>query len=251
MKNTLTSMLLASATLALFATSAPAQVITNYTNISNWASGGDVVGLPDGTIAMTNASATYADDDNLPVGALNLSGNDPLAAGGDLEGFIGAQVGALDHDIINQAEEGSAIKMTFNVVAGETLTIDWNMVTNDTTSSGIGLDTFFLYSTLNGAVTSLATSGEATLTSTTPNYAMGTGNEVSTYTWTKSGTETLSLGIDDVGDYDNSTQVVLTGITVSTAAVPEPSSAAEFAVGLMVLGLIVLIRRASQPRQQA
>ena len=73
--------------LALAAGSAGAQVVNGdfHNGLAGWQSAGDVAANQGGSgqLVLTNASSTYQDDAdaNLPAGARNVSGNDPLAVG--------------------------------------------------------------------------------------------------------------------------------------------------------------------------
>lgn len=236
MKSKFYQKFLAPVALALCAATAPAATI-DYSDLSNWTSSGDFVGLSGGNFAtLTNASASFEDDAPKGDGALNRSGSEPTATFGDLETFLGISVGALDADFLNQATEGSAIKMTLNVQAGDILTINWQMRTNDVAGDFVGgMDLFFL--TVNDSVFRLGTSSDA-LQASTGNYSFETGAKQSTYTFNAAGTYTIGLGVVDMTDYANSSELVLDGVSVT--AVPEPST---YALVLGSLGVFVLVSR--------
>ncbi|XHR30514.1 MAG: PEP-CTERM sorting domain-containing protein [Chthoniobacteraceae bacterium] len=245
MKFNLVRTFIAPTALALFVASASASTI-DYSNLSNWTSTGDVATTGNGSISLTNASSTYTDDYDSSGNAikLNLSGTDPVTAGGTLENAVGVQIGGLDLDAVNQAEEGSAVTLTLTVNVGDTLTIDWNMLTNDTTASGIGADYFFL--TVNGQLQILGSSGSASQASTSANYAAASGAQEATYVFTEAGTVTVGLGVVDVGDYANSTEVDLSEVTVTTTAVPEPQTYAMILAGLGGIAAAVQTQRKQQ-----
>lgn len=188
--------------------------------LGNWETAGDVSIVSSGgnSYAMlTTAYASMQDDAPLASGALNLSGVSPLSAGGDLEDFVGASVGDLDPDMIDQTMEGSAISTTLNVAAGDILRFDWNLLTRDVS----GLDYGFI--SINGSIVVLGLSGNASNPSS-GNYLMETGFSSGEYVFNDAGEMKISFGVVDVGDYSATTSLMLDNVSLQTA-IPEPSSA--------------------------
>lgn len=197
--------------------------------LSGWTALGDVA-LVDGTVALTTASATFEDDIGL---ALNLSGNDPLAAGmpDGLEQGLSLPLGAFDGDALSQATEGSALLRTFNVSAGDRLSFDWMLSTMDTAETGFGLDYAFVG--IDGQRIDLGTAASAASSGNTP-YAAHTGWSTFEYVFTGSGSVTLGVGVVDVLDYTASSQLQLDNFSI--AAVPEPETYAMLIAGLGLIG---------------
>lgn len=232
--------LLVPAALALCAATTQAASIIDYSDLSQWASTGDVLALPSGG-RLTTASALYEDDASQGAGALNLTGSEPAAAFGDIESFLGVPVGSLDADVLNQATEGSAIKLTLTAVAGDVLTIDWSLLTNDTSDGSVGgMDYFFL--TVGDTVHRLGQSGDAATASTSSGYLYQTGPQQSTFTFLTDGDYTIGIGLVDVTDYANTTQATIDNVTLTTS-VPEPQTWALAAGGAVVLVAASLRRR--------
>jgi hypothetical protein len=203
-----------------------ASLVPSFQNgLTGWTTGGDVsTGLHSGrnVAVVTTAHSTFESG----VDSINLSGSDPLAAGGELEDFVGITVGGLDRDLLDQATEGSALKLTLTVNAGDILTFDWNVLTHDS----MGLD--YAFFTVNGVVVNTLSSALAT------NAAAGAfGNETGfatmNYEFTSSGLVEIAFGVADMTDYIGTSTLM-----VGNVAIPEPSAAL-----LGALGIIPLFRR--------
>lgn len=231
--------LLAPAALALCAATTQAASVIDYSDLTRWTSTGDVLAGPVGG-RLTTASAIYEDDAGQGAGALNLTGSEPAAAFGDIETFLGVPVGSLDADVLNQATEGSAIKLTLNVVAGDFLTIDWSLLTNDVSNGSVGgMDYLFL--TVGDTVHRLGQSGDAAA-SASSGYLYQTSPQQSTFTFLADGAYTIGIGLVDVTDYANTTQASITHVALTTA-VPEPQTWALAAGSAVVLVAASLRRR--------
>ncbi len=191
------------------------------TEFSAWSASGDAA-LVDDVAFLTNAFSNGTDD----AVNLNNSGTDPLTTV-SLEAFVGLSGGdflVAGYDI----SEGTAIKQTFGVLAGDSITFAWQYLTND-----INFDLAFIV--LNGVVSSLV-DGSSTL----PGSSYGYSNTVSgTYTsapFASDTTVTLSIGVADTGDFSTSSALRVTSI------IPEPSSLTL--VGLGLAGIVGFRRRA-------
>ena len=194
-----------------------------------WTTTGDVAILSTtggNIVALTTAFTGGIDD--LPL--LNVSGVDPVSAAGGVDSFSGLTVGALDLNAIDQATEGSAFKQTFNVLAGETFSFDWQLATRE---DG-GLDYGFVV--IGSELFTLANAGAATVAATDPNYITQTGNGLTRfeYVFTSDASVTVAFGVVDVGDYSTSTSLVIDNVSI----VPEPTTAL-----LAALGALTLVRR--------
>jgi len=230
------------AVLALSGGAASAAYTDSFENgLLGWTTGGDVAAQilgGNGIVSLTTASATFNDDQGL---LLNLSGQDPLAAGqpGGLENLVGVSLGGLDVDpVLQQAYEGSALVRQFSVGAGERLSFSWLLSTRDTPATGLGLDYAFVV--INGQRFNLAGAGNATL----PGgglYTASTGWQSFNYVFNQAGMANVAFGVADVGDFDNTTQLSLDNVSI--AAVPEPENYALFLAGLGLIGVVARRRR--------
>lgn len=203
-----------------------ASLIPSFQNgLTGWTAGGDV-----GTTnwqgrdvaVVTTAHSTLESG----VDAINFSGTDPLAAGGDLEDFVGVTVGGLDRDVLDQATEGSALKFTMTVAVGDVLTFDWNVLTHDS----MGLD--YAFFTVNGVLINTLSSGLAT-NPTASAFGNESGFASMSYQFTTAGEVEIAFGVVDMTDYVGTSTLMLGNV-----AVPEPSAAL-----LGLVGVIPLLRR--------
>lgn len=207
-------------------------------SLSGWSTIGDAAAVS--TVnghraAITTASKAFEDDAGLPAGALNLSGQEPAAAGFDLENFVGLAPGALDLDIATMATEGSALSRSFSVTAGDRLSFDWQMATLD---SNPGLD--FAFIVIDGVKLDLSSAFEATGAGDAP-YSFQTAVSSFNYTFQRSGQITVAFGVVDVLDYVASSALYVDNLSVS--AVPEPSTYAMMFAGLAAMAGITRRRQ--------
>lgn len=199
-----------------------------------WTLVGDALAQPNGGHTLTNASG-FDDDAPLANGALNLSGNDPLLGGWDLESALGFAPGAFDLSVLEQVTEGSAIFTEFTVLAGQTLSFEWQMSTRDV-GAGFGLDYAFV--AIGDTLFNLGSAAQATLPGS-GDYLAQTGWQTFSHTFAQGGTYRVALGVVDVLDFAGSTALSVSAVT----AVPEPQSVAMLLVGLGLVGGAVARRR--------
>lgn len=217
---------IAAALAMLFAGNAMAVSNGSFTNgLNGWSALGDV-NLQAGAILMTTASVDFEDDFPEAAGAFNASGTAAAETGvvGGIEDFIGVAMGTLNVEE-NFAFEGSVLKQTFNVNAGDTLTFNWNFFTNETSS---GADYAFV--SINGNLTQLATPSNAS-SSSLP-YAYTTGFQTFSQTFNTASSITLAFGVVDVNDYNVTSALWFDNVAV----VPEPETYAMFLAGLGLMG---------------
>ena len=198
-------------------------------SLTGWSTLGDVTTASGGAF-LTTASLL---DDDFPEDAatFNASGTSAYNIGsGGFEAFAGLNAGDLDSP--DFAYEGSLLKQTFNVNAGDTLSFNWNMFTNE---GAAGADYAFV--AINGALTTLANASNASLASVP--YSFSTGASLFSQTFASASSVTLAFGVVDLGDEGVTSALWLDNVAL-TAAVPEPETYAMLLAGL---GFIVASSR--------
>ena len=226
--------------MALAAGSAHAQVVNGgFNGLAGWTTGGDAASVGGDHLVLTTSSASQQDDADagLPAGARNVSGVDPLYAGGgvgSLEEFVGVAPGAFDPDPagIVFAYEGSAASQTFMAAAGSRLSFQWDLATLDQRDP---TQADYAFVVIDGQVTRLADAFAATTPTADGAWLAHTGWTDYATTFANSGTHTISFGVVDVGDFIDTTALSVTGVDVS--AVPESPTLALMAAGLAMLAL--------------
>lgn len=199
--------LLSIAALTLAAGGAQAQASTG--SLVGWTTRGDVVSQA-GAITVTTAFRDGAADQ-----AGNLSGTSAVMYN-VLANSAGVGFTALD---INgeEATEGSLVKQSFSVLAGQQLSFSWSFSTLEDLFSD------HAFAVVNGQVFTLATS-----------LLPGSTSNLFQVTAASSGTLTLSLGVVDTGDFNGVSSLSISGLQVT--AVPEPGSYALLLAGLVLVG---------------
>ncbi len=206
------SRLAAAAALALLAGTAQAQVST--ASLAGWTVLGDVVAQA-GRLVLTTAYAQPGDADQ----PFNLSGN-PAVDVAVLEAAAGVPAYALDLPEPEYAREGSLVRQSFAVSAGDTLSFNFSF----TTLEDLFQDRAFVV--LNGQVLTLATRS-----------APGVPDTLFSYTFASAGMATLSVGVVDTGDFYGVSTLSVGNLGVT--AVPEPATWAMWLGGLVLMGTAV------------
>ncbi|MEC4882223.1 MAG: hypothetical protein SAL70_12910 [Scytonema sp. PMC 1070.18] len=116
----------------------------------------------------------------------------------DIESFLGLKSGTLDALIEKNGIEGSAILQTFTAKAGDTLSFDWNFLTNEASDTEIFND--FAFITINGEVFKLADTFSSLFSSSANEFDSETGFQAFSYTVSTDGIFTLGFGVLDAGD---------------------------------------------------
>jgi hypothetical protein len=150
-----------------------------------------------------------------------LNTDDPVVSSATIESFLGLASGSLN----SAATEGSAIKQSITVNAGDILTFNWNFLTDENTPSFFN-DFVFL------SVTNATQLADTFFISFNPGgFNQQTGYQPFSFTFASAGTYTLGFGVMDVGD-----TAVRSGLLLDQVAVtPIPTPA--LLPGLVGLGL--------------
>lgn len=245
MLNLKTTLAAAAVSLAM---TAPAHALTNgsfETALLGWDTIGDVT-LDDtyvshGYIGVLMGTASVDFEDDYPLlgaGGANFSGTPAAAVGqpGGVEEFAGLQLGALDPNPANgiAAFEGSAIKQSFAVQAGDKLSFDWMYATVDPLLGD------YAFVSINNTVFRLG--DKSNLTSVDDGIGFSTPDTF-TYTFGQAGQVVLALGVVDVGDYNGTSALLVDNVQL--APVPEPESYALLLAGLGLMGTVARRRRRS------
>jgi hypothetical protein len=136
----------------------------------------------------------------------------------------------LDFDLNEGfAYEGSAIKQTFNVLAGEQLSVDFwfGLLTEETELLSFN---DFAFITVNGIVELVASISDPSRTGSF------------THNFTNSGPVTVGFGVVDINDVAGVSEFRIDNISVS--AVPEPETYAMLLAGLGLVGAFTRRRKA-------
>ena len=155
-----------------------------------------------------------------------------------LEQFLGLTVGSLDGLGYGETFGGSAIKQTFTANAGDTLSFDWNFLTNEDSSSANNDFAFVIALASSG----LADTNSVFLPSSTM-FGRETGFQKFSSTISASGSYTLGIGIINVADGEVQSGLLVDNVSttpISTTAVPTPALLPGM---LTALGLGVLRKK--------
>ncbi|WP_374495905.1 hypothetical protein [Zoogloea sp.] len=219
---------------AFIANPAKAAVINgDFTaGLTGWDSLGDVAVLA-GAARLSTASLDV-DDFPAAAGAFNLSGNAaaPVGQPGGVEEFAGLPLGQLDPDPLNGswAFEGSALRQTLAVQAGDTLRFDWHLGSNEDPLIGMNDYAFVVIGGVLAVLDDVFT---------------GLGSGSFSHTFNAAGSIDVVFGIVDVGDYVGSSWLSIDAVRIATT--PQPVSAPG-SLALALAGVGVLARRLRHSR---
>lgn len=194
-------------------------------DFSSWQPFGDVT-TPGAGEANLSTNALLDDDSPASDSLFNFSGTPASQAtpSPDLQDFLGITDDALN--IGGIAYEGSAIKNTVSVTAGDVFSFNYNFRTNETAFSPTLND--FAFFLVNNEVFKLADINDASNPSTS--FTRETGVNSYTYTFSAPGDYNLAFGVVDIDDYS-----ITSALQVSNANIqPVPF---EFSPGLGILAL--------------
>lgn len=217
----------------------PALAVTNGSfenGLSGWEVLGDVASLhfhlSEGvaSVLLTTASVDFQDDHPAAAGEFNVSGL-PAAEVGiayGIEAFVGLPVGALDPDFNNgiAAYEGSALRQSFSINAGDTLFFDWVLASVDFANPD------YAFAVIEGLFTRLGDTADLV----SFDHGIGyTAPATFSHTFALGGEVTLAFGVVDVLDYNGSSALLVDNLRI--LPVPEPETWAMLLAGLGLLGL--------------
>ncbi|NES23854.1 MAG: hypothetical protein F6K41_34295, partial [Symploca sp. SIO3E6] len=137
----------------------------------------------------------------------------------NLETFLEAAGGSLDDLGIGDATEGSAIQITFVAEAGDTLSFDWNFLTDELDQAAIFNDFSFLTLTSPSGETSTSI---ITTRSSTPvgtgvaGFDGETGFQTSSIPISANGTYTIGIGVVDVADAVVDSAILVDNVSITT-----------------------------------
>lgn len=135
----------------------------------------------------------------------------------DLEEFLDLASGSLDNFVGSDAYEGSAIKQTLTLEAGDVVSFDWNFLTDENTPDTDYNDTAFL--SVNGFTLELADTGSDFIdANNVDGFNEQTDFQTLTFTVAKAGTYTMGFGVVDVGDDNFDSGLAIDNITVQPSS---------------------------------
>ncbi|MGB7439681.1 MAG: filamentous hemagglutinin N-terminal domain-containing protein [Coleofasciculaceae cyanobacterium] len=144
----------------------------------------------------------------------------------NLETFLAAPAGSLDAVGNGNVTQGSAIQVTFAGQEGDTISFDWNFLTDELDQNARFNDFSFITLTAPGSPTSVSV---LTTRSSTPigtgvaGFDGETGFQSSTIPLPANGNYTLGVGVVDIADQVVSSAVLIDNLALTT---PAPTSGA-------------------------
>ena len=143
----------------------------------------------------------------------------------ELESVLGFTTGTLDNLGNGDVTEGSVLQLTpITVNAGDSLSFDWNFVTQEKIASNFNDGGFVsITSNTSNSLLELADTN-SDLVRFSYSFRLETGYERFTYQFTESGTFTLSLGVVDVGDTQINSGLLVDNVSIISSSNPNPVS---------------------------
>ncbi|MDJ0509303.1 MAG: PEP-CTERM sorting domain-containing protein [Crocosphaera sp.] len=207
-------------------------------DFTDWSLSGDVITNSMGG-ASTSSNGLFLDDIAFgPDSDFNFS-NNPAIDSLDLEADLGVST-TLDPDPDNfiQATEGSGLTEVLTFSETTRFSFDWTFLTNDETfieTDPITGEDFafddYSFIVVDGEVVPIAGTFSA-LSSSPSNYQQEISGRFSRLFLP--GSYQIGLGVVDVGDFENSSALIVENAEVDPVLVPEPNTI----LGLLMLGLL-------------
>lgn len=144
--------------------------------------------------------------------SFTISGRDAVPAG-DLDAFLGLASGSLGG---MYAFEGSAIRQTFTANAGDTLTFNFNFLTDEPLNLSSVRD--FAFVVIDGQIATLADTSSIFRESLTE-FVNETGFWVFTHTFISSGDHTIAFGIVDAKDAVGASALLIDNISITSSVI--------------------------------
>lgn len=137
---------------------------------------------------------------------------------------------------------GTGLSQVITVNAGDTLTFDWNFLTDELNESATYDD--FAFFTIGSSAFLLASRNTSTYDVTSPpaGFDGQTGWATQSYTFATGGSYQIGFGVFNVGDTGHNSALLIDNVSVP---VPEPSTL--LLAGCGTIGLAVWCRRRRQP----
>jgi hypothetical protein len=217
--------------------------------LTQWQTLGDVK-IISADRAELSTDAKQDDDADLGVsaGKFNFSGNPAAAIGFGtpplLEDFLGINASQLD--IGGFAYEGSALKTTLTVRAGDVLTFQGQFFTNET-AAAIGPFNDYAFLLAEGKVIKLADVTEAIISSSF--FASETIEKNYNYSFTTAGTYTLAFGAIDLTDFPLTSALSIRNVRLIPTTTPETVPESSPVGGIVLLGIFGVAARYRKAKQ--
>jgi hypothetical protein len=145
-----------------------------------------------------------------------------LVSAAEIAGFVGVSVGALTTLAGGTVSEGSAMKRSLEVTAGDRVTFRWCFVSSETPFSASFDDLAFVVIGA-GELSLLAdTNAQGAIAASGPFYGWRTPYRLFDYVAAESGSLALAFGVLDVGNASGTSGLLVDVVTVSSASLGAP-----------------------------
>lgn len=132
--------------------------------------------------------------------------------------------------------EGSAVQRTFNVAAGDSLTFNYNLLTNESEPSGFDTVNDFAFVSISGEDVTVLADLFAGFTDSASSFPHETGYRTWTTVFTKAGMYTFKLGVVDTVDRTSDTALLIDNLTVGGQVLDNLGFEADSLAGYATIG---------------
>ena len=179
-----------------------------------------------GTASVESTWAGLAPTEGNCHALLQTAGSFALGAF-ELETYLDLDTGTFDKiaqmgDGTGTATEGSVITREFTVEAGDTLSFDWNFLTNEGADDSPARDLSFIMIG-DESPTWLAHATDAVVESAT-SFASETGYQSFSHTFSEAGTFEIILGVIDVDGSDGDSALFIDAFDFTSILIPLPTA---------------------------